>query len=55
MDIETGPKIIPPSEMLLIVKWTFNEVVLIQLPVDHACMSCGLGPNLPKGVFVASG
>ena len=33
MDIETGPKIVPPSEMLLIVKWAFNEVVLIQLPI----------------------
>jgi len=31
--METRPKIVPPSEMLLIVKWTFNEVVLIQLPV----------------------
>jgi hypothetical protein len=35
MEIETGPKIVPPSEMLLIVKWMFNEVVLIQLPVYY--------------------
>jgi hypothetical protein len=35
MEIESGPKIVPPSEMLLIVKWMFNEVVLIQLPVYY--------------------
>ena len=33
MEMETRPKIVPPSEMFLIVKWTFNKVVLIQLPV----------------------
>jgi hypothetical protein len=33
MEMETRPKIVPPSEMFLIVKWTFNKVVLIQLSV----------------------
>ena len=33
MEMETRPKIVPPSEMFLIVNWTFNKVVLIQLPI----------------------
>jgi len=33
MKMETRPKIVPPPEMFLIIKWTFNKVVLIQLAV----------------------